>query len=63
MTEHRTIPVMLTIEKTAEMTGITKYRLRELCKSGKIVCILCGNKYLINVDRLIDYLNRGDRDD
>ena len=63
MTEIRTVPVMLTIEKAAAMTGITKYRLRELCKSRKIVCILCGNKYLINMDRLIDYLNKGDQDD
>lgn len=63
MTEIRTVPVMLTIEKAAAMTGITKYRLRELCKARKIVCILCGNKYLINMDRLIDYLNKGDQDD
>lgn len=56
------IPKMLTIEKASEVTGITKYRLRELCKQKKIVCILCGNKYLINLDRLIDYLNRGDNE-
>lgn len=62
MSEVRQIPQMLTIEKASALTGITKYRLRELCKSRKIVCILCGNKYLINLDRLIDFLNRGDPD-
>ena len=62
MSEARQIPQMLTIEKASALTGITKYRLRELCKSRKIVCILCGNKYLINLDRLIDFLNRGDPD-
>lgn len=60
MTEAKQIPTMGTIEKASSVTGITKYRLRELCKSKKIVCIKCGNKYLINIDRLIDYLNRGD---
>lgn len=54
------IPTMLTIEQASEKTGITKYRLRQLCKEKKIVCILCGNKFLINLDRLIDYLNKGD---
>lgn len=63
MTETRTIPVMMTIEKASAVTGITKYRLREMCKEKKIVCILCGNKYLINLDRLIDFLNRGEADD
>lgn len=62
MTQDIQIPKMLTIEQAAKLTGITKYRLRELCKQRKIVCILCGNKYLINLDRLIDYLNRGDNE-
>ena len=59
MNEVNQIPVMLSIEKASELTGITKYRLREMCKSKKIVCILCGNKYLINLNKLIDFLNRG----
>lgn len=63
MTGERKIPVMLTVDKASEVSGLTKYRLRQLCKEKKIVCILCGNKYLINLDRLIDYLNRGDIDD
>ena len=63
MNEAKQIPTMLTIEKASALTGITKYRLRELCKGKKIVCILCGNKYLINLDRLIDFLNRGDQDE
>ncbi len=62
MTQDIQIPKMLTIEKASEASGLTKYRLRELCKQKKIVCILCGNKYLINLDRLIDYLNRGDNE-
>lgn len=57
MNTEKTIPKMLTIEKASELTGITKYRLREMCKNKQIVCILCGNKFLINLDKLIDYLN------
>ena len=63
MNEERKIPIMLTVEKTAEKTGLSKYRVRQLCKEKKIVSVLCGNKYLINLDRLIDYLNSGDQTD
>lgn len=57
MNTEKTIPKMLTIEKASELTGITKYRLREMCKNKQIVCMLCGNKFLINLDKLIDFLN------
>ena len=57
------IPVMVTIDQASKETGITKYRLREWCKEKKITCVLCGNKFLINLDKLIDYLNTGDADD
>ena len=62
MTQDIQIPKMLTIKQASAASGLTEYRLRELCKHRKIVCILCGNKYLINLDRLIDYLNRGDNE-
>lgn len=62
MTQNNQIPKMLTIKQASAASGLTEYRLRELCKQKKIVCILCGNKYLINLDRLIDYLNRGDNE-
>lgn len=62
MTETK-IPVMLTIEQAAAATGITKYRLREWCREKRITCILCGNKFLINLDKLIEFLNKGESDD
>ena len=63
MTEVRQIPVMVTVDKASDATGITKYRLREWCKEKRITCIRCGNRFLINLDKLIEYLNEGDRND
>ncbi len=53
------IPTMLTIKETAKRTGLSYDYLRTLCLRGEIVFIRTGSKYLINLDRLIDYLNSG----
>ena len=62
MTETK-IPVMLTIKQASAASGISEYRLREWCKQKRITCILCGNKFLINLDKLIEFLNKGESDD
>lgn len=54
------IPTMLTIVEAAEVTNLSAYRIRQLCLSGQIVHIRAGNKILVNLDRLVEYLNRGD---
>lgn len=51
------IPTMLTLKETAERTGLSYYCLRQLCLEDKIIHIKTGAKYLINFDKLIDYLN------
>ena len=56
----RNIPRMETINKAAEITGLSKHFIRQKAVNGEIVCVKVGNKYLINVDRLIEYLNNGD---
>ena len=49
--------VMLTIKEAAALVdGLTEYRVRELCRSGKLPCIKAGKKYLINRDVLIRFL-------
>ena len=53
------IPRMRTIKQTAEETGLAYNYIRNLCLQNKIVYVRAGNKYLINVDKLIDYLNTG----
>lgn len=40
-------------------TAITEWYIRQLCKSGKIVYYESGNKRLVNLDSLIEFLNRG----
>ena len=51
------IPHMVTIDEAAEVTGISAYTIRRLVKQNKIVYIKSGTKYLVNLDRFIEYLN------
>ena len=53
------IPQMCTIKQTAEKTGLAYNYIRNLCLQNKIVYVRAGNKYLINIDKLIEYLNTG----
>jgi len=51
------IPHMATIKQTAKETGLAEHFIRQLCISKKIVAIQAGKKWLINTDRLVDFLN------
>ena len=52
------IPDMRPIRAVSGLTGLSYDHLRKLCLKGKIVHIRVGHgKFLINVDRLIEYLN------
>ncbi|MDO4484258.1 MAG: helix-turn-helix domain-containing protein [Clostridia bacterium] len=53
------IPTMLTLREAAQRTGLSYDHLRKLCLTGKIVHIRAGSKFLINLERLIDFLNGG----
>lgn len=55
-----TIPTMLTIKEASAQTGVSYDAIRKLCLRNKIVFIKAGAKYLINFEKFIDYLNRGD---
>ncbi len=52
-------PRMLTIKQVVAETNLSYEFIRQLCLQNKIVFIKAGNKYLINWDKFIDYLNRG----
>jgi len=54
------IPKMATIIETAEITGLAKYHIRQLTLQGKIKHIRAGKKILINIEKLIEYLNSGE---
>lgn len=55
------MPRMRTIKQTAAETGLHEYFLRQLVKQEKIIFVKSGRKVLINLDRLYEYLERGDR--
>lgn len=58
MTERLSdVPVMLPIKAVSEKTGVSYDAIRKLCLRKEIAFIRCGNKYLINLNRFIDYLN------
>lgn len=48
-----------TVKQADENTAITRYFVRQLCKENKIVHIKAGQKYLINYDKFVDFLNNG----
>lgn len=52
-----TIPTMMTIKEASEATGLSYGHLRSLCLNKEIVFIRAGSKYLINLEKLIQYLN------
>ena len=53
-------PTMLPIREVAERTGLSYYSLRKGCLTGTIIHVRCGNRFYINLDRLIDTLNGED---
>lgn len=55
-----TIPTMVTIKEAAGQTGLSYDYLRKLCLQKKIVHVRAGCKILINLDKLVEYLNTGE---
>ena len=48
---------LLTIKEAAQFVdGLTEYRIRQLCLSGKLPCFKAGKKYLINENALLKFL-------
>lgn len=55
--EYHTDIKLLTIKQAAKLVeGLTEYRIRRLCVTGKLPCIMAGQKYLINEQTLLDYV-------
>ena len=51
------IPRMVTIKKASEEVGLSYDFLRKLCLQKRIVFVRAGTKYLINMGKLIEFLN------
>lgn len=56
------IPTMVTLAEASKQTGLSYNYLRKLCLMGQITHIRAGKKYLINLEKLVDYLNGGTAD-
>ncbi len=54
------VPIFKTIAECAKITGLAKYRIRQIVLSGKVKFIKAGVKYQVNLKSLLDYLNAGD---
>lgn len=46
------------INDTAYLTGISRASIRKGCKAGAIPHIRAGSKYLVNVPKYLDLLDR-----
>jgi excisionase family DNA binding protein len=58
LTNNATKVKLLTIKEAARLVdGLTEYRIRQLCISGKLPCFKAGKKYLINENALTRFLN------
>ena len=47
----------MTIRETARTGILSEYTLRLMQKQGKIPCIMCGNKCMVNYPLLLEQLN------
>lgn len=54
------LPKMLTIRETAQVTGLHEYFVRQLVKQNRVTYVTAGCKTLINLDRLVEFLNEGE---
>lgn len=58
------VPRMRTIDQCAAYfkeqdpeTTVTSYRIRKMVLEGTLPHVMCGSKYLVNLDKLIEYLS------
>jgi len=50
---------MLTIKEAALLIdGLTEYRIRQMCITGELPCFKAGKKYLINKQKLLEFINK-----
>ncbi len=57
---QKNFPQMKTINEASKISGLAKYRIRQMVLQNKVKYVRAGKKYLINIESLIDYLNNGE---
>ena len=50
-------PRMESIKATAELFNLPVHFIRQKVSSGEIVAVRAGRRFLVNVDKLTEYLN------
>lgn len=58
-----TVPTMVSINQARNETGLSYEFLRSLIREGKITYIRTGKKFLINLEKLVEYLEKGEQDE
>lgn len=53
---------MVTLREASNRTGVSYDRLRKMCINRQIVYIKAGSKFLLNWDKLVEYLNNGEQE-
>lgn len=57
MQQMNDVPTMVTIKEASVKTGLSYDFIRKLCLRNEIIHIKAGNKFLINFEKFIDFLN------
>lgn len=57
MTTDFTPPRMETIKTTASLLNLPEHFIRQKVKNGEIVAVRAGRRFLVNVDKLVEFLN------
>ena len=52
-------PEMITMREAADRSGISFDAIRKMVIRGEITHIKVGKKYLINAEKMVEYLNKG----
>ncbi len=60
LTINQPLPTMVTVTELVETTGISEYTIRGLIRDKKIIYIKSGHRFLINLEKFVEYLNTGD---
>lgn len=58
---NKEVSTMLTLVQASKVTGLSYDYFRKLCLQKKIVYVRAGSKYLINLEKLITFLNQGEQ--
>ncbi len=51
------VPRMRSIKETAELFGLPLHFIRQKVNNGEIVAVRAGRRFLVNIDKLAEYLD------